>query len=159
MSSTTAERMNSCQDCGRDDVPFAGMTHAPKNRSGVTNRCLRCNTQYKRRQERRLANADRGADGGIVEVGRVPSSPELSLLGELLAENKHAALPFDQVYDESVRLALSILKSRERPPALEILAWAKPFFAAAYCDQRVSRLTTDLIAEDPQTRQDVVSIR
>jgi hypothetical protein len=97
--------------------PFALVEMEKSRRRGVwrvTTRCLRCANVRKRQQERRLADAPRGADGTIVEALLESDPAPARLLVELLREDRDRwHVEFAAAWSDEIAFVLSRIANRD----------------------------------------------
>jgi hypothetical protein len=104
-STGDAPTLYRCKDSG-GSFAVERMTESTKRgRVYVFGRCLPCNRPLRRGQEHRLASADRGADGSLVEPISVPTDPVPELLRAMLAADRARGLRFEDVFDEDIDFA------------------------------------------------------
>lgn len=170
MATTTvdAETTRICRKCGQER-PLRDFVRATKSPTGYLHTCKPCVNAHKRAREaelraqglqgstskERAARAAQRRRLGHEHVEHAPSSPELAMMREFLAEDRRDGHDFDDVYADNVRVALSVLPDRDRDLAAAVLLWAEPHFRAGYERQDVTRLDPVLLDAVSGRRGDI----
>lgn len=157
-----------CRKCGQER-PLTDFVKATKSRTGYLHTCKPCVNAYKRARDaelrgqglqvstskERAARAAQRRRLGHEHVEHAPSSPELSMMGAFLAEDRRDGYDFDEIYADNVRVALSVLPDRDRAMAAAVLAWAEPHFRRGYQRQHVVGLDPGLLDAVTGRRGDI----